>query len=247
MARKDGRRPDEMRKVRITRHFQKYPAGSVLIEIGDTRVSCAATVEERVPFFCKGTGEGWVTAEYSLLPGATLTRVQRERTGKPNGRTQEIQRLIGRALRSVVDRKALGERTITLDCDVLQADGGTRTAAVTGAFLALVEACDSFYEKGNVFPVKDFLAAVSVGISGEGEPVLDLCYDEDSGAIVDMNVAMTGDGRFVELQGTGEERPFSRQELNRLLELAETGLDGLISLQKDVLGGELVWKVGRIG
>ncbi len=247
MARSDGRRPEEMRKVRITRHFQKYPAGSVLIEIGDTRVICSATVEDRVPFFCKGTGEGWVTAEYSLLPGATLTRVQRERTGKPNGRTQEIQRLIGRALRSVVDRKALGERTITLDCDVLQADGGTRTAAITGAFLALVEACDSFYEKGETFPVKDFLAAVSVGISEGGDPILDLCYEEDSEAIVDMNVAMTGDGQFVELQGTGEGRPFSRQELNRLLELAEGGLDELISLQKDILGGEMVWKVGRIG
>ena len=248
MARKGGRKPDAMRRVRITRHFQKYPAGSVLIEIGDTRVSCAASVEDRVPFFCKGTGEGWVTAEYSLLPGSTLTRTQRDSMrGKANGRTHEIQRLIGRSLRSVVDRKALGERTITLDCDVLQADGGTRTAAITGAFIALVEACDSFYEKGNVFPVKDFLAAVSVGISQEGGPILDLCYEEDSTAIVDMNVVMTGEGQFVEVQGTGEGRPFSRQELSALLGLAETGLDELISYQKDVLGGELVWKVGRIG
>ena len=248
MARKDGRRPDEMRRVRMTRHFQKYPAGSVLIEIGDTRVSCAASVEDRVPFFCKGTGEGWVTAEYSLLPGSTLVRTQRDSVrGKANGRSQEIQRLIGRAIRSVVDRKALGERTVTLDCDVLQADGGTRTAAITGAFIALVEACDSFYEKGNVFPVKDFLAAVSVGISHEGEPILDLCYDEDSAAIVDMNVVMTGEGQFVELQGTGEGRPFSHQELSALLGLAETGLDSLISYQKNLLGGDLVWKVGRIG
>ena len=248
MARADGRRADEMRRVKMTRHFQKYPAGSVLIEIGDTKVSCAASVEDRVPFFCKGTGEGWVTAEYSLLPGSTLTRSQRDSVrGRVNGRTYEIQRLIGRALRSVVDRKALGERTITLDCDVLQADGGTRTAAITGAFVALVEACSTFYEKGNAFPVKDFLAAVSVGISHEGEPILDLCYEEDSSAIVDMNVVMTGEGQFVELQGTGEGRPFSRQELSVLLELAGSGLDRLISYQKDVLGGELVWKVGRIG
>lgn len=248
MARKDGRSPDEMRRVRMTRHFQKYPAGSVLIEVGDTKVSCAASVEDRVPFFCKGTGEGWVTAEYSLLPGSTLTRSQRDSSrGRVNGRSCEIQRLIGRALRSVVDRKALGERTITIDCDVIQADGGTRTAAITGAFVALVEACDSFYEKGNVFPVKDFIAAVSVGISKAGEPILDLCYEEDSAAIVDMNVVMTGNGQFVELQGTGEGRPFSHSELSSLLGLAKSGLEKLISYQKDILGGEMVWKVGRIG
>ena len=248
MRRMDGRAADAMRRARVTRHFQRYPAGSVLIEVGDTRVSCAATVEDRVPFFCKGTGEGWVTAEYSLLPGSTLTRTQRDSLhGRINGRTQEIQRLIGRALRSVVDRKALGERTITLDCDVIQADGGTRTASITGAFIALVEACETFYQPGGVFPVKDFLAAVSVGLAHDGTPILDLCYEEDSSALVDMNVVMTGEGQFVELQGTGEGRPFSRQELDSLLSLAEQGIDELISLQKDVLGDRLVWRVGREG
>lgn len=248
MARPDRRSADQMRPVKIRRKFQRYPAGSVLIEMGNTKVICAASVEDRVPFFCKGTGEGWVTAEYSLLPSATSVRTQRDSArGKISGRTQEIQRLIGRSLRSVVDLKALGERTITLDCDVIQADGGTRTASITGAFIALVEACASFYEPGGVFPVKDFLAAVSVGISQEGEPVLDLCYDEDSQAIVDMNAVMTGEGQFVELQGTGEGRPFSRKELDALLELAEQGIDELISYQKDVLGGQLVWKVGRVG
>ena len=248
MRRADGRAADAMRRVRITRHFQRYPAGSVLIEVGDTRVSCAATVEDRVPFFCKGTGEGWVTAEYSLLPGSTQTRTQRDSLhGRINGRTQEIQRLIGRALRSVVDRRALGERTITLDCDVLQADGGTRTASITGAFIALVEACETFYRPGGIFPVKDFLAAISVGLSQDGTPILDLCYEEDSSALVDMNVVMTGEGQFVELQGTGEGRPFSRQEMDSLLCLAEQGIDELISLQKNILGGRLVWRVGREG
>ena len=237
MARKDGRSPDEMRRVRMTRHFQKYPAGSVLIEVGDTKVSCAASVEDRVPFFCKGTGEGWVTAEYSLLPGSTLTRSQRDSSrGRVNGRSCEIQRLIGRALRSVVDRKALGERTITIDCDVIQADGGTRTAAITGAFVALVEACDSFYEKGNVFPVKDFIAAVSMGISKAGEPILDLCYEEDSAAIVDMNVVMTDKGEFIELQGTGENNTFDMDALNKLIALAKAGNEELNKIQRQVLG-----------
>ena len=196
----------------------------------------------------RGTGEGWIAAEYSLLPSATSTRTQREAVrGRQSGRTQEIERLIGRSLRSVVDTKALGERTIQIDCDVIQADGGTRTASITGAFVALVEACASFYEKGNIFPVKDFLAAISVGISHEEEPILDLCYEEDSQAIVDMNVVMTGDGRFVEVQGTGEGRPFSHEELSSLLALGERGCRELISYQKDVLGGELVWLVGREG
>lgn len=248
MVRIDGRTADEMRQVKITRHFQRYPAGSVLIEVGNTKVICAASIEDRVPFFLKGTGEGWVTAEYSLLPSSTQTRTARESMrGKVSGRTQEIQRLIGRSLRSVMDLKALGERTIAIDCDVIQADGGTRTASITGAFIALVEACASFYEPGKAFPVKDFLAAVSVGVSAESEPIIDLCYEEDSQAIVDMNVVMTGSGEFIELQGTGEGRPFSHKELKALLEKAEIGIDALISYQKDVLGGELVWKVGRVG
>ena len=207
MARIGRRQLDELRNYTIKRHFQKYPAGSVLIEMGNTKVICAASIEERVPFFLRGTGEGWIAAEYSLLPSATATRTQREAVrGKQSGRTQEIERLIGRSLRSVVDTKAIGERTIMIDCDVIQADGGTRTAAITGAFVALVEACATFYKKGNIFPVKDFVAAISVGISHEGEPILDLCYEEDSQAIVDMNVVMTGEGKFIEIQGTGEGR-----------------------------------------
>ena len=183
----------------------------------------------------RGTGEGWLTAEYSLLPSATNTRTPREAArGRQTGRTQEIQRLIGRSLRSVMDMKALGERTIIIDCDVIQADGGTRTASITGAFIALVEACNSFYDEKKPFPVKDFLAAISVGVSPAGEPLLDLCYEEDSAGVVDMNVVMTGEGR-----------PFSREEMNRLLALAEKGIDELISYEKDVLGNVLVWRVGR--
>ena len=248
MPRSDRRGADGLRPYRMERRFQKYPAGSVLMEMGNTKVICAASIEDRVPFFMKGTGEGWITAEYSLLPSATGTRTQREAAkGRQSGRTQEIQRLIGRALRSVVDTKALGERTIMIDCDVIQADGGTRTASITGAFVALVEACSTFYKKGGIFPVKDFVSAISVGISQEGEPLLDLCYEEDSAAIVDMNVVMTGEGRFVEVQGTGEGRPFTHEELNNLLSLGEKGCRELISYQKDVLGGELVWLVGREG
>ncbi|MDY5716784.1 MAG: ribonuclease PH [Selenomonas sp.] len=248
MARIGRRQLDELRNYTIKRHFQKYPAGSVLIEMGNTKVICAASIEERVPFFLRGTGEGWIAAEYSLLPSATATRTQREAVrGKQSGRTQEIERLIGRSLRSVVDTKAIGERTIMIDCDVIQADGGTRTAAITGAFVALVEACATFYKKGNIFPVKDFVAAISVGISHEGDPILDLCYEEDSQAIVDMNVVMTGEGKFVEIQGTGEGRPFSKAELSSLLQLGEKGCRELISYQKDILGGQLVWLVGREG
>ena len=239
MPRTDRRGAGDLRHYRMERRFQKYPAGSVLIEMGNTKVICAASIEDRVPFFMKGTGEGWITAEYSLPREATK--------GKQSGRTQEIQRLIGRALRSVVDTKALGERTIMIDCDVIQADGGTRTASITGAFVALVEACSTFYQKGGIFPVKDFVSAISVGVSHEGEPILDLCYEEDSQAIVDMNVVMTGEGRFVEVQGTGEGRPFTHEELNKLLALGEKGCRELISYQKDVLGGELVWLVGREG
>ena len=247
MIRVDGRRIDQIRNTRITRHYQKFPAGSALIEVGNTRVICAATVEDRVPHFLKGTGTGWVTAEYSLLPSSTPERVQRETYGRVQSRSQEIQRLIGRALRSVVDLQAIGERTIAIDCDVIQADGGTRTASITGAFVALVEACDTFYEVGNVFPVKDFVAAISVGISSSGEKLLDLCYEEDSTAIADCNVVMSDAGEFIEIQTTGEKRPFSRAELNEMLDLAEIGIDEMISLQKDALGGQLVWRVGMIG
>ena len=248
MPRLDRREAGDLRPYRMERRFQKYPAGSVLMEMGNTRVICAASIEDRVPFFMKGTGEGWITAEYSLLPSATGTRTQREAAkGRQSSRTQEIQRLIGRALRSVVDTKALGERTIMIDCDVIQADGGTRTASITGAFVALVEACSTFYKKGGIFPVKDFVSAISVGLSQEGEPLLDLCYEEDSAAIVDMNVVMTGEGRFVEVQGTGEGRPFTHEELSKLLALGGKGCRELISYQKDVLGGELVWLVGREG
>lgn len=250
MARKYDRKNDELRPYKINRFFQQHPAGSAMIEMGKTKVICAATVEEKVPNFLRGTGEGWLTAEYSLLPSATHTRTSREAArGKQTGRTQEIQRLIGRSLRSVLDMKALGERTIIIDCDVIQADGGTRTASITGAFIALVEACDTFFEpdSGKPFPVRDFLAAISVGVSTEGELLLDLDYDEDSSGVVDMNVVRTGEGNFVEIQGTGEGRPFTRDEMKKLIALAEKGIDELISYEKDILGNELVWKVGREG
>ena len=247
MKRYDGRTADELRPVKITKYFQRYPAGSVLVEMGNTKVICAATIEEHVPFFLRGTGTGWLKAEYSLLPSSTATRTARESArGRVSGRTQEIQRLIGRSLRSVMNLKALGERTVTLDCDVIQADGGTRTASITGAWVALVLALASVDRPERSFPVKDFLAAVSVGVSADSEPILDLCYEEDSQAIVDMNVVRTGSGDFVEVQGTGEGRPFSRAELDALLAKAENGIDTLISYQKDVLGGELVWKIGRV-
>ncbi len=247
VTRKDGREASELRPVRITKHIQQGPQGSVLIEMGKTKVLCASTVEDHVPPFLRGTGTGWLHAEYALLPSATAVRTPREAArGKQSGRTQEIQRLIGRSLRAVTDTAALGERTIILDCDVIQADGGTRTAAITGSFVALTLACESFYKPGNPFPVKDFLAAVSVGLSQDGEPILDLCYEEDSHAAVDMNVVMTGAGHFVEIQGTGEGRPFTRSEHDTMLALAESGIDALISYQKDVLGNFLDWRVGRI-
>lgn len=244
MIRIDGRQLDEKRKIKITRNYLKYAEGSVLIEVGNTKVICAATVEEKVPPFLKGSGEGWITAEYALLPRSTQTRNIRESAkGRVTGRTHEIQRLIGRALRSVMNMKALGERTIWIDCDVIQADGGTRTAAITGAFIALVDAVLSIRTwDDKPFPVKDFLAAASVGIV-RGEPCIDLCYEEDSSATVDMNVVMTGSGQFVEVQGTGEERPFSRTELEGLLALAEQGIHELIDYQKELLG-PLSWKVG---
>jgi ribonuclease PH len=216
----------------------KYAEGSVLIEFGDTKVLCTASVEERVPPFMKGQGKGWINAEYAMLPRATQVRNQRESAkGKLTGRTMEIQRLIGRALRSVVDLQALGERTITLDCDVIQADGGTRTTSITGAFVALAIAVHRISKTVDYvkYPITDFLASVSVGVIQE-RTLLDLNYDEDSKAKVDMNVVMTGAGKFVEVQGTGEESPFSRQELDGLLSLAEEGIQSLIAKQRDVLG-----------
>ncbi|WP_231036007.1 ribonuclease PH [Pectinatus sottacetonis] len=246
MIRADGRSDDEMRRVTITRHYLKHPAGSVLVEFGDTKVICTASIQERVPKFLRGTGSGWLSAEYSLLPASTEVRVAREASrGKISGRTQEIQRLIGRSLRSVMDLKALGERSIIIDCDVIQADGGTRTASITGAFLALVDAMETIYDPQKIFPIKDFLAAVSVGVINEDDVFLDLCYEEDSRAVVDMNVVMTGNGEFVEIQGTGEEHPFSHTQLTQLLAKAEKGIDKLISYQKDILGNYLGWRIGR--
>ncbi|MFC0212650.1 ribonuclease PH [Paenibacillus chartarius] len=238
MTRNDGRAQDQLRPITITPHYNKHAEGSVLIEAGDTKVICTATLEERVPPFLKGKGSGWVTAEYSMLPRATQVRNQREAAkGKLGGRTMEIQRLIGRALRAVVDLEALGERTITLDCDVIQADGGTRTTSITGAFIALAFAIEKLSKERNLprYPLTDFLASVSVGVVN-GKPCLDLNYEEDSSAKVDMNVVMTGAGKFVEVQGTGEESPFDRSELDELLLLAELGIQSAIEEQKRVLG-----------
>jgi len=244
----NGRKQDQLRTVSITTNANKYAEGSVLIEFGDTKVICTATVDEKVPPFMKGQGKGWITAEYSMLPRATQTRNQRESArGKLTGRTMEIQRLIGRALRSVVDLHALGERTITLDCDVIQADGGTRTTSITGSFVAMAIAVNRIAEQHKLarFPITDFLASVSVGVI-QNEALLDLNYEEDSKAKVDMNVVMTGNGKFVELQGTGEEAPFSRQELNQLLELGEMGIQELIEIQKSVLGPVISAKIEAV-
>ena len=235
--RANGRRPDALRAVRIQRGYTRHAEGSVLVEFGDTRVLCTASVEERVPPFLKDSGRGWVTAEYGMLPRATHTRGEREAArGKQSGRTQEIQRLIGRSLRSVVDLAALGARTIQIDCDVLQADGGTRTAAITGSFVALHDAL-SFLKARNLlqtWPLRDHVAAVSVGMF-KGTPMLDLDYGEDSNSGCDMNVVMTGAGRFVEVQGTAEGEPFARGELDALLALAARGIGELIALQKKSL------------
>ncbi|GKS10484.1 ribonuclease PH [Paenibacillus chitinolyticus] len=236
--RADGRQNDQLRPMKITPHYIKHAEGSVLIEVGETKVICTATVEERVPPFMKGQGKGWVTAEYSMLPRATQVRNQREAArGKLGGRTMEIQRLIGRALRSVVNLEALGERSVTLDCDVIQADGGTRTTSITGAFVAMALAMEKLVANGKLskLPITDYLASVSVGIVN-GKPLLDLMYTEDSQAHVDMNVVMTGTGKFVEVQGTGEEAPFSREELNTLLALAEGGINTMVEEQKKALG-----------
>lgn len=239
MTRHDHRKNNELRKISIETDYLIHPEGSVLISVGNTKVICTATIEERVPPFLRGSGKGWVTAEYSMLPRATGQRTQREATrGKLGGRTMEIQRLIGRALRAVVDLEALGERTIWVDCDVIQADGGTRTASITGAFVAMAIAVEKTVEKHGLksFPVHQFLAATSVGVLEEGQLVLDLDYVEDSSAAVDMNVVMTGAGAFVELQGTGEEATFTREEMNELIMLAEEGIEQLFTVQKEALG-----------
>ncbi|KAF0205253.1 MAG: ribonuclease [Gallionellaceae bacterium] len=231
------RQPNQLRSIRITRHYTKHAEGSVLIECGDTKVICTASVEERVPPHKKGSGEGWVTAEYGMLPRSTNERMGREAAkGKQSGRTQEIQRLIGRSLRAVVDLGKLGERTIQIDCDVIQADGGTRTASITGAFVALHDAVTGLMNKGLVkeTPLKDFIAAISVGIY-EGSPVLDLDYVEDSACDTDMNVVMLGNGKFVEVQGTAEGHAFSREEMDVLLELAKAGIGQLIEMQRTAL------------
>ena len=231
------RQPDQLRSVKITRNFTRHAEGSVLIEMGDTRVLCTASVEESLPPFLRGKGQGWVTAEYGMLPRSTHTRSAREAAkGKQTGRTQEIQRLIGRSLRAVTDLKALGERQITLDCDVLQADGGTRCASITGAWIALYEACEKLVQAGKLAanPVKDHVAAISVGIFA-GSPVLDLDYPEDSNCDTDMNVIMTGKGGIVEVQGTAEGEPFSREQMNVLMDLAEMGIRQLVAAQESAL------------
>jgi len=231
------RQPDDLRTIRITRNFTRHAEGSVLIEMGDTQVLCTASVEESLPAFLRGKGQGWVTAEYGMLPRSTHTRSAREAAkGKQSGRTQEIQRLIGRSLRAVTDLKALGERQITLDCDVLQADGGTRCASITGAWLALHDACGKLVAQGKLpaSPLRDHVAAISVGIY-KGVPVLDLDYPEDSDCDTDMNVVMTGSGGIVEIQGTAEGEPFSREQMNPLVDMAEAGIKELIARQKQVL------------
>jgi len=239
MPREDGRALDETRVVTLTRSYAPYAEGSCFIEVGDTKVLCTASVEDKVPPFLKGQGQGWLTAEYAMLPRATHTRSQRD-TGKPNGRGIEIQRLIGRSLRSVVDLNAIGERTITLDCDVIQADGGTRTAAISGAFVALVEALAWMRSEKLIkrLPFDEWVAAVSVGVV-HSEERLDLRYAEDSQAAVDMNVVMTDTGKFIEIQGTAEGAPFDRDRMNRLLDLAARGVRQMIAKQREVLAGAL--------
>jgi ribonuclease PH len=241
MARHDDRSEETLREVKLTPGYLDNPLGSVLIEMGRTRVLCTASLDERVPKFLHGSGEGWVTGEYSMIPAATNTRSQREIVrGRPSGRTMEIQRLIGRAMRSVVDRRVLGERTLWIDCDVLQADGGTRTAGITGGFLAMCLALVELRKKKAVKQplLSGMVAAISVGVV-EGRAVLDLDYVEDSAAEVDMNIVRTDDGRYVELQGTAESRPFDREKLNDMLALADIGIERLIARQREVLGEDL--------
>jgi ribonuclease PH len=239
--RPDGRLDEQLRPTRITPNYLMHAEGSVLVESGKTKVICTASVEDRVPPFRRNSGKGWVTAEYGMLPRATTTRMQREASsGRVGGRTQEIQRLIGRSLRAVTRVEELGERTITLDCDVIQADGGTRTASITGAFVALVFALQKMREQDTIrtMPVQDYVAATSVGIV-EGMPMLDLAYIEDSKADVDMNIVKTGAGLYIELQGTAEAMPFGREALNRLLDLGDTGIRQLIALQRGLVGSIL--------
>jgi len=234
MVRIDGRGADKIRKVNITRNYLKYPEGSCLIELGSTKVICTASVEESVPPFLKGSGTGWVTAEYGMLPRSCGSRIPR---GKDSGRTYEIQRLVGRSLRTVTEMKSLGERSIWLDCDVIQGDGGTRTAAITGSFIALVDALSKL-KKGGVIrdiPIRDYVAATSVGIVN-GELLLDLCYEEDSKAEVDMNIVMTGKGEFIEIQGTAERQPFAKEKMDRMLGLAQKGIEDLFSVQRKLIG-----------
>lgn len=236
--REDGRAENQLRKIKITRDFNLYAEGSVLIEFGNTKVICTASVSEKVPPFLKGQGKGWITAEYSMIPRATGERNQRESAkGKLSGRTMEIQRLIGRALRTAIDLDKLGERTVTIDCDVIQADGGTRTTSISGGYIALALAMKKLVNEGILAenPIISNVAAISVGIVG-GTPMLDLKYSEDSAAEVDMNVVMNGEGRFVEVQGTGEEATYTRAELNELLDLAEAGINEIIELQNRVIG-----------
>jgi ribonuclease PH len=243
----DGRENDRLRPVKITRNYIMHAEGSVLVETGNTKVICTASAEDRVPPFKKDTGEGWVTAEYAMLPRSTHVRNQRDITKlKMSSRSQEIQRLIGRALRSVMDFKLLGERQITIDCDVIQADGGTRTASITGAFVALADACNKLAEDGIIagFPLTGFVAATSVGIVN-GEILLDLCYAEDSIADVDMNVVMDDSGRIIEVQATGEKTPFLRSQFDEMLDAAAGGIQQLIEIQKETLG-DVALKIGRI-
>jgi len=233
-VRADGRRNGELRKILIRKGFLKYALGSCLIEMGHTKVVCSASLEEKVPFFLKNQGRGWLTAEYGMLPASCAERIARESSkGRPSGRTQEIQRLIGRSLRSAVDMTKLGERTLLIDADVIQGDGGTRTAAITGSFLAVSEAIEKLISRGTLTksPFIDYVAAVSVGIV-EGNPLLDLCYTEDCKAEVDMNIVMTGAGRFVEVQGTAEGKSFTKKEMDRLLALAQEGIAELVALQR---------------
>ncbi|PYP88945.1 MAG: ribonuclease PH [Blastocatellia bacterium AA13] len=240
LTRSGGRGFDQLRPIRITPAFTRYAEGSVLMEIGETRVICTASVDERVPMFLRGQGRGWVTAEYSMLPRATESRTNRE-TGRNqlSGRTQEIQRLIGRSLRAVIDSRRLGERTIYVDCDVIQADGGTRTASITGSFVALTLALRKLYNDGKLaapLPVSDFVAAVSVGMIS-GAIALDLDYNEDSRADVDMNVVRTGEGKFIEIQGTAESKPFDQDQMNQMVSLASVGITHIVEQQRDLLGG----------
>ena len=239
--RTDNRSSGQLRPSRLTPNYLLHAEGSVLIEAGRTRVICAASVEDRVPPFLRNSGKGWITAEYGMLPRATTTRTTRESSaGKVGGRTQEIQRLIGRSLRAVARLNELGERTVWVDCDVIQADGGTRTAAITGGFVALVLALQRLKEQGQLkaMPIQDYVAATSVGVVA-GEPMLDLAYEEDSRADVDMNVVQTGDGRFIELQGTAEADPFGREALESLLALADAGIRTLVALQREIVGAAL--------